>query len=86
LSTTTFTQLITATFTDSLLAGGKGSKIGRRIMPFAAVLAGAFVGTLFVVAGNVVLPLLTASLVSAAVTLTAGYLRRSTGRWVKFSH
>lgn len=86
LTTTTFTQLITATFTDSLLAGGKGSRIGRRIMPFAAILAGAFVGTLFVVAGNVVLPLLTASLVSAAVTLTAGYLRRSTGRWVKFSN
>ena len=86
LTTTTFTQLITATFTDSVLGGGKGSQIGRRIMPFAAILAGAFVGTLFVVAGDVALPLLAASVVGASVALTAALLRRSTGRWVKFSN
>ena len=36
LTTTTFTQLIAATMIDSGIGGGKGSHIGRRILPFAA--------------------------------------------------
>jgi uncharacterized membrane protein YoaK (UPF0700 family) len=85
LTTTTFTQLITATMIDSTLAGGKGSQIGRRIMPFAAILGGAVVGTLFVVAGHIVPPLFLASAVTGAVAATAWLLRRSTGRWASFS-
>ena len=84
LTTTTFTQLITATFIDSALGGGKGSRIGRRILPFAAILAGAFVGTLFVVAGHFSLSLLTASLVVGSVAATAGLLRKSQAHWASF--
>jgi uncharacterized membrane protein YoaK (UPF0700 family) len=85
LTTTTFTQLITATMIDSALGGGKGSHVGRRIMPFAFILAGAVVGTLFVVAGHRVPPLLIASGVTGAVALIGWLLRRSTGRWVTFA-
>ena len=70
LTATTFTQLLTATMLDSALGGGKGSQIGRRIVPFAAILGGAVVGTLFVVADHIVPPLLYRVL---------GYLRRCAG-------
>jgi uncharacterized membrane protein YoaK (UPF0700 family) len=85
LTTTTFTQLITATMIDSALGRGEGSHLGRRILPFAAILAGAVLGTLFVLAGQVVPPVLIASVVTGAVSLTAWLLRGSTGRWVEFS-
>jgi Protein of unknown function (DUF1275) len=85
LTTTTFTQLITATMIDSSLGGGKGSHIGRRTMPFAAILTGAIVGTLFVVAGHIVPPLFIAALVTTTVAVTAWLLRSSTGRWTSFS-
>jgi uncharacterized membrane protein YoaK (UPF0700 family) len=85
LSTTTFTQLITATMIDSALGGGKGSQAGRRIVPFAAILAGAVVGTLFVVAGHIVPPLMIASVVIGAVAVTTWLLRKSTGRWTSYS-
>ena len=85
LTTTTFTQLITATMIDSALGGGKGSHIGRRIMPFASILAGAIVCTLFVVAGHIVPPLLIASLVAGTVAVVAWLSRSRTGRWTRFS-
>jgi uncharacterized membrane protein YoaK (UPF0700 family) len=85
LTTTTFTQLITATMIDSALGGGKGSHIGRRMVPFASILAGAVVGTLFVVAGDNVPPLILASGITGAVGIAAWLSRRSTDRWVTFS-
>jgi uncharacterized membrane protein YoaK (UPF0700 family) len=85
LTTTTFTQLITTTMIDSSLGGGKASQIGRRILPFTAILAGAVVGTLFVVAGHIVPPLLIASMATGAVAFTAWLLRNSSRRWVSFS-
>ena len=85
LTTTTFTQLIAATMIDSRIGGGKGSHIGRRILLFAAILAGAIAGTLFVVAGHIVPPLLIAALVTATVAVSAWLLRSSTGRWTSFS-
>jgi uncharacterized membrane protein YoaK (UPF0700 family) len=85
LTTTTFTQLITATFIDSLLGGGKNSRIGRRILPFGAILTGAFVGTLFVVGGHIALSVLIAWLVVVGVTVTSAKLRRSTSPWTAFS-
>jgi uncharacterized membrane protein YoaK (UPF0700 family) len=85
LTTTTFTQLITATFSDSAIVGGKGSHIGRRVVPLGVILAGAFVGTALVVADHIVLPLLIASLVACVVAVTAGLLRRSNDRWTSFT-
>jgi uncharacterized membrane protein YoaK (UPF0700 family) len=85
LTTTTFTQLITATMIDSALGGGKASHIGRRIIPFAFILAGAVVGTLFVVAGDNVPPLLLASGVMGAVAISGWLLRKSTDRWTTFA-
>ena len=83
--TTTFTQLIAATMIDSSIGGGKGSHIGRRILLFAAILAGAIAGTLFVVAGHIVPPLLIAAFVTAPVAVTAWLSWSSTGRWTSFS-
>jgi len=84
LTTTTFTQLITATFSESAIGGGNGSHIGRRIVPLGVLLAGAFVSTVLIVADHIVFPLLIAALVAGAVAATAGLLRRSNDRWVNF--
>jgi hypothetical protein len=64
---------------------GKSSQIGRRIFPFAALLAGAIVGTTFVVANDIVLPHLLTSLVVGVVGLIAKLLRTSADRWANFS-
>jgi uncharacterized membrane protein YoaK (UPF0700 family) len=85
LTTTTFTQLITATFIDSVLGGGEGSRIGRRVLPFIALLAGAVVSTLFVVDGHTAVIVLLAALVVGMVAVITGFLRRSNAHWTSFT-
>jgi hypothetical protein len=84
LTTTTFTQLIAATFSESAIGGGSGSQIGRRIIPLGGLLAGAFVSTTLIVDHHVAFPLIIASLVACAVAVVAALLRRSNDQWVSF--
>jgi uncharacterized membrane protein YoaK (UPF0700 family) len=84
-TTTTFTQLITATFIDSALGGGKGSRVGRRVLPFIALLSGAVVSTLFVIDGHIAVVVLLAALVVGMVVVITGFLRRSNAHWPSYS-
>jgi uncharacterized membrane protein YoaK (UPF0700 family) len=85
LNTTTFTQVIAGIFADSALGVGKGSQIGRRVVPLGAMVAGACAGTALVMAHRIVFPPLIASLVAGAIAVTAGLLRRSNDRWASFT-
>jgi hypothetical protein len=70
MTTTVLTLTITGIGADSALAGGQGSRAGRRLVAVGAMLAGAGVGAVLVLHVNVayalVLALLLVGLVAAA--------------------
>ena len=57
LTTTVLTLTITGIAADSVLAGGSGSKSGRRLLSAVAMLSGALVGASFVVHSVIYVPL-----------------------------
>src|SRR6202012_4777676 len=67
LTTTVLTLTITGIAADSTLAGGEGSKAGRRVGSITAVLVGALVGAVLILHVRVVIPL-----GIALVTIVAG--------------
>jgi len=81
LTTTVLTLTITGIAADSTVVGGAGSKSGRRLVAVATMLAGAVVGAAFVVHHQVVLPLLTAVVVTPIVSVLAGVLGHSNPPW-----
>ena len=83
LTTTVLTLTVTGIAADSLLAGGKGSKAGRRLVAVAAMLAGAVVGAAFVVHVAIVYPLAIALAVILGVAVTAGLLARKNPKWAR---
>jgi uncharacterized membrane protein YoaK (UPF0700 family) len=83
LTTTVLTLTITGTAADSHLAGGPGSRAGRRLLSAAAMLLGGLVGALVVVHGHQALPLGIAALLLAAVCGTAWRLTRSSAPWTQ---
>jgi uncharacterized membrane protein YoaK (UPF0700 family) len=75
LTTTVLTLTITGIAADSALAGGSGSKAGRRLLSIVTMLAGAFLGAALIRHTQVFYPLLIATAViilGAAVTFTLG--------------
>jgi uncharacterized membrane protein YoaK (UPF0700 family) len=75
LTTTVLTLTITGIAADSKLAGGPGSKAGRRLLSIATMLAGAVVGAVLIRHAQVWWPLLIALAViiaGAAATYTLG--------------
>jgi hypothetical protein len=74
---------ITGIASDSRLAGGPGSKIGRRMVSAGAMFLGALVGALTVLHGHPAQPLLFAGLVLAVATVAAFPLTRSTAGWTE---
>jgi uncharacterized membrane protein YoaK (UPF0700 family) len=83
LTTTVLTLTITGMAADSRLAGGPGSKAGRRLVAVAAMLCGAVVGAALVLYVRSVYPLLIAAVVLAAVASASRLLGRPGSVWLR---
>jgi len=82
LTTTVVTLTITGIAADSALAGGAGSKAGRRLVPVATMLVGALIGALLVRHAQVFDPLVIALATVVAGAATSHLLGRSDPSWV----
>ena len=83
LTTTVLTLTITGTAADSRLAGGPGSRAGRRLLSAAAMFLGGLVGALLLRGGWHAIPLLVATVLLAGACLTARRLARSHAPWTQ---
>jgi uncharacterized membrane protein YoaK (UPF0700 family) len=81
LSTNVMTTMITSTASDSRLAGGSGSRVGRRGLSVAALLVGALIGALVVLHVDRPLDLVLALALLVPVAVVAGRLSRSGPAW-----
>ena len=83
LTTTVLTMTVTGLGADSALAGGKGSKSGRRLIAVAAMFIGALVGALLVLHVGIVLPLAIALGVVVIVASASYAAGRSDPPWTR---
>ena len=83
MTTTVLTLTITGVAADSVLAGGKGSVSGRRLIAVAAMLLGALIGAALVVHAHSVFPLVIALVIILVVAAMTHGLRRSDRAWVR---
>jgi uncharacterized membrane protein YoaK (UPF0700 family) len=81
LTTTVLTMTLTGLAADSALAGGHGSKLGRRALSVAAMLLGALIGGLLVLKVDNPAPLALATGLLAVVSLFTYRASRSTPAW-----
>lgn len=82
LTTTVLTMTITGIAADSTIAGGKGSRAGRRLIAVAAMLIGALIGGVLVIHAEIFFPLLVALIVTAIAAATAAILGKPEPAWV----
>jgi uncharacterized membrane protein YoaK (UPF0700 family) len=82
LTTTVLTLTITGISADSRLAGGGGSKAGRRLMSALAMFVGALIGALLVLKVSRVGAVLVALGVLCVIVATTAVLSRSEPAWV----
>ena len=82
LTTTVLTLTLTGIATDSKLAGGSGSKAGRRLTAVAAMLVGALIGAVLVRHAQNYFPLLIAFVIVTLAALAAHTLGRTDPAWV----
>jgi uncharacterized membrane protein YoaK (UPF0700 family) len=82
LTTTVLTLTITGVAADSALAGGLGSRAGRRLIAVAVMLAGAVIGAAFVLHRLVPVPLIIALAVTAVAAVTSWLLGRQDAPWL----
>lgn len=83
LKTTVLTLTITGAVADSRLAGGQGSRAGRRFLSAGAMMAGAWAGAVAVRDGHQTLPLLLALVFLAAASAVTIPLGRSKAPWTR---
>jgi uncharacterized membrane protein YoaK (UPF0700 family) len=83
LTTTVLTLTITGIAADSFLAGRAGSKAGRRLVPVAAMLAGALLGAALIRHAQAYDPLVIALATIATGAVASGLLGRSDPAWVR---
>jgi len=81
MTTTVLTQTITGLAADSAVAGGTGSRSGRRLVAVVAMLVGALAGAACVLHVHVVYGLVLALVVLAVVGVITRVLGRSGGSW-----
>ena len=86
LTTTVLTLTMTGLAADSAIAGGQGSRAGRRLMAVAAMLIGAVVGAALVVNGRIVYPLILALVVTSIAAIASRALAGSDTRWLHVEH
>ena len=85
LTTTVLTLTIVGIAADSRLAGGSGSKAGRRLISVAAMFLGALVGSLLIFHVSIVLPLVIALIVLVMTAGATQLLSRTDPAWVRAS-
>ena len=85
LTTTVLTLTINGIAADSRLAGGSGSKAGRRLISVAAMFVDALVGSLLIFHVTIVAPLVLALIVLAVTAGTTRLLSRNDPAWVRAS-
>jgi uncharacterized membrane protein YoaK (UPF0700 family) len=83
LTTTVLTMTITGMAADARLAGGPGSKAGRRLVSALAMFLGALTGAALIVHGHPDVPLPICAGLLLAVATALAPLRRSTPAWAK---
>jgi uncharacterized membrane protein YoaK (UPF0700 family) len=83
LTTTVLTLTITGMFADGRLAGGEGSRVGRRLLPLLAMFVGGLGGALLVVHAADWLSIAVALAVLVLVAATAGGVARTNAPWSK---
>ena len=76
LTTTVLTMTLTGVAADSRLAGGAGSRIGRRGLAVAAMFVGALVGALLVLKVDLAAPIAAAALVVLVLAVAAHAVSR----------
>jgi uncharacterized membrane protein YoaK (UPF0700 family) len=77
LTTTVLTMTLTGAAADSALAGGQGSRLGRRGLSVAAMLLGALIGGTLVLKVDNPAPLALATGLLAAISFVAYRLARA---------
>jgi uncharacterized membrane protein YoaK (UPF0700 family) len=82
LTTTVLTLTITGFAADSALAGGAGSRAGRRLIAVAVMLAGAVIGAALVLHRLVPIPLVIALVLTAVAATTSWLLGRQDAPWL----
>jgi uncharacterized membrane protein YoaK (UPF0700 family) len=85
LTTTVLTLTIVGIGADSRLAGGSGSKAGRRLIAVAAMFVGALIGSLLIFHISIAYPLISAIVIMASVAATTFLLSRSDPAWINAS-
>ena len=85
LTTTVLTLTIVGIAADSRIAGGSGSRAGRRLIAVAAMLVGALVGSLLIFHISIVSPLVIALIVVASIAGMTRVLSRTDPAWVRVS-
>jgi uncharacterized membrane protein YoaK (UPF0700 family) len=83
LTTTVLTMTLTGVAADSAIAGGHGSKLGRRALSVAAMLLGALIGGVLVLKVDDPAPLALATGLLAATFLLTYRAARSTPAWAQ---
>jgi uncharacterized membrane protein YoaK (UPF0700 family) len=83
LTTTVLTMTLTGIGADSTMAGGAGSKSGRRLIAVTAMFLGALLGAACVLDIHIVVALIIALVVLAIVSVTAWMLGKSEPAWAK---
>jgi hypothetical protein len=82
LTTTVLTLTITGIAADSALAGGSGSKAGRRLLSITTMLAGAFLGAVLIRHTQACYPLVIALVVIIAGAAATYRLGKSGPAWI----
>ena len=83
LTTTVLTMTLTGIAADSTLAGGGGSKIGRRLVAVAAMLVGALIGALLALRVGTVAPLAAAAGVLTVTLVAAHTFTNARAAWAR---
>jgi uncharacterized membrane protein YoaK (UPF0700 family) len=83
LTTTVLTMTLTGVAADAQLAGGPGSKLGRRALSVAAMLLGALVGGLLVLKVDTSAPLALATGLLAVISLVTYRASGTSADWVR---
>jgi uncharacterized membrane protein YoaK (UPF0700 family) len=83
LTTTVLTLTITGIAADSVVARGRGSVAGRRLIAVFAMLVGALMGALLVIHVDLVYPLVIALVVLVIVAITAQRAGTADPKWVR---
>jgi uncharacterized membrane protein YoaK (UPF0700 family) len=85
LTTTVLTMTITGIGADSVLAGGTGSRAGRRLVAIASMLIGAVIGALLELHAALCTPLISALVLVLVVVGWVTLAGRSNGTWIQQS-